>query len=128
MPYSSLCPSPHNARTKPLSVIPALADNIRAKGLLQNLVVHEMKGSRGKARRHGVRAGQRRHAVLDLLYANGHITADYPVPVRHQHRAATRYDAILDAHARFVFRSCQQSAHRRSGDHCPVAQGCRRPQ
>ncbi|MGF6548818.1 ParB/RepB/Spo0J family partition protein [Paraburkholderia youngii] len=79
--YSSLRPSPLNARTKPLSNIPALAASIRAKGL-QNLVVHEMKGSRGKQRRYGVCAGQRRKAALDLLYEQNHIAADYPVPVR----------------------------------------------
>ncbi|CAE6859403.1 Nucleoid occlusion protein [Paraburkholderia aspalathi] len=82
VPYSSLCPSPLNARTKPLSNIPALAANIRAKGLLQNLVVHEMKGSRGKQRKYGVCAGQRREAALDLLHEQKHIAADYPVPVR----------------------------------------------
>ncbi|ANB72976.1 chromosome partitioning protein ParB [Paraburkholderia phytofirmans OLGA172] len=82
VPYSSLRRSPLNARTEPLSGIPGLAANIRAKGLLQNLVVHEIKGSRGKQRRHGVCAGQRREAALDLLYEQKHITADYPVPVR----------------------------------------------
>ncbi|WP_175824499.1 ParB/RepB/Spo0J family partition protein [Burkholderia cepacia] len=82
VPYSSLRPSPLNARTKPLSGIPALAANIRAKGLLQNLVVHEMKGSRGKQRLYGVCAGQRREAALDLLHEQKHIAADYPVPVR----------------------------------------------
>ncbi|MGF6652204.1 ParB family chromosome partitioning protein [Paraburkholderia youngii] len=82
VPYSSLRPSPLNARTKLLSNIPALAASIRAKGLLQNLVVHEMKGSRGKQRRYGVCAGQRRKAALDLLYEQNHIAADYPVPVR----------------------------------------------
>lgn len=82
VPYSSLRPSPLNARTKPLSNIPALATNIRAKGLLQNLVVHEMKGTRGKQRKYGVCAGQRREAALDLLHEQKHIAADYPVPVR----------------------------------------------
>lgn len=82
VPYSSLRRSPLNARTKPVSGIPGLAANIRAKGLLQNLVVHEMKGARGKQRRYGVCAGQRREAALDLLYEQKHITADYPVPVR----------------------------------------------
>ncbi|RZF23715.1 ParB/RepB/Spo0J family partition protein [Paraburkholderia sp. UYCP14C] len=82
VPYSSLRRSPLNARTKPLSGIPGLAANIRAKGLLQNLVVHEMKGSRGKQRRYGVCAGQRREAALDLLFEQKHIAADYPVPVR----------------------------------------------
>jgi ParB family transcriptional regulator, chromosome partitioning protein len=82
VPYSSLRRSPLNARTKPLSGIPGLAANIRAKGLLQNLVVHEMKGARGKQRRYGVCAGQRREAALDLLHEQKHIAADYPVPVR----------------------------------------------
>jgi ParB family chromosome partitioning protein len=82
VPYYCLRRSPLNARTKPLSGIPALAANIRAKGLLQNLVVHEMKGARGKQRRYGVCAGQRRESALDLLYEQKHITADYPVPVR----------------------------------------------
>lgn len=82
VPYLSLHPSPLNARTRPLSGIEGLAANIRAKGLLQNLVVHEMNGGRGKQRKYGVCAGQRREAALDLLYAQKHITADYPVPVR----------------------------------------------
>ena len=82
VPYSSLRPSPLNARTQPLSGIPGLAANIRAKGLLQNLVVHEMKGGRTKQRRYGVCAGQRREAALDLLFEQKHIAADYPVPVR----------------------------------------------
>lgn len=82
VPYSSLGPSPLNARTKPLSGIPGLAANIRAKGLLQNLVVHEIKGSRGRQRKYGVCAGQRREAALDLLFEQKDIAADYPVPVR----------------------------------------------
>ncbi len=68
VPYSTLRPSPLNARTKPLSGIPGLAANILAKGLLQNLVVHEIKGSRGRQRKYGVCAGQRREAALDLLF------------------------------------------------------------
>ncbi|MFX1674740.1 ParB/Srx family N-terminal domain-containing protein [Paraburkholderia sp. A2WS-5] len=82
VPYSSLQRSPLNARTKSLAGIPGLAANIRAKGLLQNLVVHEIKGSRGKHRKYGVCAGQRREAALDLLFEQKHISADYPVPVR----------------------------------------------
>ncbi|WP_334053763.1 ParB/Srx family N-terminal domain-containing protein, partial [Burkholderia cepacia] len=82
VPYSSLRRSPLNVRTKPLAGIRGLAANIRAKGLLQNLVVHEIKGSRGKHRKYGVCAGQRREAALDLLFEQKHISADYPVPVR----------------------------------------------
>lgn len=82
VPYSSLRRSPLNVRPRHLSGIAGLAANIRAKGLLQNLVVHEMKGLRGKQRRYGVCAGQRREAALDLLFEQTHIAADYPVPVR----------------------------------------------
>ncbi|CAM2195996.1 ParB family transcriptional regulator, chromosome partitioning protein [Paraburkholderia kururiensis] len=82
VPYSSLRRSPLNVRTKPLAGIPGLAANIRAKGLLQNLVVHEIKNSRGKQRKYGVCAGQRREAALDLLFEQKHIAAEYPVPVR----------------------------------------------
>ncbi|WP_415750548.1 ParB N-terminal domain-containing protein [Burkholderia sp. BCC1996] len=48
VPYSSLQRSPLNVRTKAPSGIAGLAANIRAKGLLQNLVVHEINacGSR----------------------------------------------------------------------------------
>ncbi|HDR9172966.1 TPA: ParB N-terminal domain-containing protein [Burkholderia vietnamiensis] len=82
VPYSSLQRSPLNARTKPLSGVQALSISIRAKGLLQNLVVHEIKGSRGRHHKFGVCAGQRREAALDLLFEQKHIAADYPVPVR----------------------------------------------
>ncbi|WP_175760099.1 ParB/RepB/Spo0J family partition protein [Burkholderia anthina] len=82
VPYASLQRSPLNVRTKPPSGIAGLAANVRAKGLLQNLVVHEIKGSRGKHRKYGVCAGLRREAALDLLFEQKHITADYPVPVR----------------------------------------------
>ncbi|WP_434110109.1 ParB/RepB/Spo0J family partition protein [Paraburkholderia caffeinilytica] len=82
VPYSSLRRSPLNVRTKPLAGIPGLAANIRAKGLLQNLVVHQIKGSRGKKHQYGVCVGQRREAALDLLFEQKHIGADYPVPVR----------------------------------------------
>jgi ParB family chromosome partitioning protein len=80
--YSRLCKSPHNVRTKTPTGIPGLADNIEAKGLLQNLVVHVMKGSRGKNPPLGVCAGQRRNAALDLLFESGRIAGDYPVPVK----------------------------------------------
>jgi len=82
VPYSSLHPSPLNVRTKPLSGIEGLSASIRAKGLLQNLVVHVMNGSRSKRQTYGVCGGRRREAALDLLFEQKHIAADYPVPVR----------------------------------------------
>jgi ParB family chromosome partitioning protein len=51
----------------PFRDIAGLADNIAAKGLLQNLVIHFIKGSRSKQPKLGVCAGQRRLAALDLL-------------------------------------------------------------
>jgi ParB family transcriptional regulator, chromosome partitioning protein len=63
-------------------MLSGLAANIRAKRLLQNLVVHEMKGARGRQHKYGVCAAQRREAALDLLLEQKHITANYPVPVR----------------------------------------------
>jgi len=82
VPYSRLCASPLNVRTKPLTGIPEMADNISAKGLMQNLVVHALKGSRGKYPKLGVCAGKRRHAALDVLFGDGRIAADYLVPVK----------------------------------------------
>jgi ParB family chromosome partitioning protein len=82
VPYSRLRASPLNVRTKPLTGIPEMADNIAAKGLMQNLVVHTLKGSRGKYPKLGVCAGKRRLAALDVLFSDGRITADYAVPVK----------------------------------------------
>ena len=80
--FSRLCTSPLNVRRKPPTGIEALADSIAAKGLLQNLVVHVMKGSRGKSPQLGVCAGQRRLAALDLLAQKGRVMYRYPVPVK----------------------------------------------
>ena len=80
VPYGRLCRSPLNVRKKAPTGIEALAGTIAGKGLIQNLVVHEMKG-RAKVPKLGVCAGQRRLAALDLLFSQGHITKDYQVPV-----------------------------------------------
>jgi ParB family transcriptional regulator, chromosome partitioning protein len=82
VPYSRLCKSPLNVRRKPPTGLLGMAESIAAKGILQNLIVHEMKGKRGQESKLGVGAGQRRHGGLDLLYAAGRISDDYPVPVR----------------------------------------------
>ncbi|CAD6560702.1 ParB/RepB/Spo0J family partition protein [Paraburkholderia sabiae] len=80
VPYSRLCLSPLNVRKKQPTGIESLAETIYEQGLMQNLVVHEIK-SRAKLPKLGVCAGQRREAALDLLFAQGRITKDYPVPV-----------------------------------------------
>lgn len=80
--YGLLCRSPSNVRKKAPTGIEELAITIEAKGLMQNLVAHAIKGSRAKQPKLGVCAGQRRLAALDLLFAQGKITKDHPVPVK----------------------------------------------
>src|ERR1700712_597393 len=82
VPLSRLSVSPLNVRRKALTGIEGLADSILAKGLLQNLVAHPSKGSRGKNPKLCVCAGQRRLAALLLLAERGTISADEPIPVK----------------------------------------------
>jgi ParB family transcriptional regulator, chromosome partitioning protein len=80
--YGCLGKSSLNTRVKLPTGLHGLADSIAAKGLLQNLVVHKIKGSRGKRLKFGVCAGQRRLAALDLLFSEGQIDERYSVPVK----------------------------------------------
>ena len=83
VPLSKLAVSPFNVRAVPEgqdSGIDALAANIMATGLLQNLVVHSLL--QGSDVVYGVAAGQRRMRALLQLLASGRIAADYPVPVK----------------------------------------------
>ena len=82
VPLSRLSVSPLNVRRKALTGIDGLADSILAKGLLQNLVAHPAKGSRGKNPKLCVCAGQRRLAALQLLAEQGKISADQSIPVK----------------------------------------------
>ncbi|QCE83902.1 ParB/RepB/Spo0J family partition protein (plasmid) [Salmonella enterica subsp. enterica serovar Bareilly str. CFSAN000968] len=79
VPLASLIKSPLNVRTVPYSVesVSELADSIKGVGLLQNLVVHALPGDR-----HGVAAGGRRLAALNMLAERGIIPADWPVRVK----------------------------------------------
>lgn len=81
VPYERLCRSPLNVRKKAPTGIEALAGTIVGNGLMQNLVVHPVKGSRAKQPKLGVCAGQRRLAALDLLFSQGKITKNFKVPV-----------------------------------------------
>ncbi|OJL05275.1 hypothetical protein BK253_12345, partial [Escherichia coli] len=78
-PLASLIKSPLNVRTVPYSAesVSELADSIKGVGLLQNLVVHALPGDR-----HGVAAGGRRLAALNMLAERGIIPADWPVRVK----------------------------------------------
>lgn len=79
VPLASLIKSPLNVRTVPYSAesVSELADSIQGVGLLQNLVVHALPGDR-----HGVAAGGRRLAALNMLAERGIIPADWPVRVK----------------------------------------------
>jgi ParB family transcriptional regulator, chromosome partitioning protein len=81
VPLALLCKSPHNVRRKAPIGIETLAENIATAGVMQNLVAHEMK-ARGKQRKLGVCAGQRRLLALELLRTSGRIDDSYPVPVK----------------------------------------------
>jgi ParB family transcriptional regulator, chromosome partitioning protein len=79
---SRLTTSPLNVRRKAPTGIEGLAESISAKGLLQNLVAHTLKGKRGKHAPLGVCAGQRRLAALQMLADDGRIHGTYLVPVK----------------------------------------------
>ncbi|HFU8009879.1 TPA: ParB/RepB/Spo0J family partition protein, partial [Escherichia coli] len=79
VPLASLIKSPLNVLTVPYSAesVSELADSIKGVGLLQNLVVHALPGDR-----HGVAAGGRRLAALNMLAERDIIPADWPVRVK----------------------------------------------
>lgn len=76
--------SPYNVRRKAPTGIEALAEIIAAKGVMQNLIVHEIKSPKNKTVKLGVCAGQRRMLALQYLLAKGRIADDYLVPVQIQ--------------------------------------------
>ena len=80
IPLNQLVLSPANVRTTPATPAEdaALEASIRAKGILQNLIVHAAN-SDGL---YEVDAGGRRLRILQKLAADGAIDADYRVPAR----------------------------------------------
>ena len=80
IPLSQLVLSPANIRTTPATPADdaALEASIRAKGILQNLIVHAAN-SDGL---YEVDAGGRRLRILQKLAADGAIDADYRVPCK----------------------------------------------
>jgi ParB family chromosome partitioning protein len=79
VPLGTLRVSPRNVRKKPPTRIRELADDIAISGLLQNLVVRAIDG---EPNHHGVCAGQRRLAALDLLKREGRMQDADLIPVR----------------------------------------------
>lgn len=77
IPLNKLDPSPRNVRkTNADEDIAGLAESIRSKGLLQNLVVSPAAKGRFE-----VDAGGRRLRALKLLASEGHLAKNWPVPV-----------------------------------------------
>lgn len=97
---SCLRQSPLNVRRKAPTGIDGLADSILAKGLLQNLVIHQIKGGRGKNTLFGVCAGQRRLAALTVLAKAGKIANTYPVAVKIVSDAEALAASLIENHAR----------------------------
>lgn len=104
VPYNRLCKSPLNVRRKPPTGIEGMAASIATQGLLQNLIVHEITfgvdGVEVIDAHYGVAAGQRRHAGLDLLFANGEIPADFPVPVKIVSEGEALAVSLIENHER----------------------------
>ncbi|MDR5832552.1 ParB/RepB/Spo0J family partition protein [Caballeronia sp. LP006] len=106
---SRLSLSPSNVRRKAPTGIEGLADSIAAKGLLQNLVAHPMKGARGKKLKLCVCAGQRRLAALQLLVERGVISPDEPIPVKVVTEAEAVAASLIENHAREPMHGADQA-------------------
>jgi ParB family chromosome partitioning protein len=79
LPLSSILPPEGNPRTAmDPAGIESLAASIQADGLLQNLVVLQLKG---KKPRYRLISGERRYQALKLLEERGALAEDYAVPV-----------------------------------------------
>ncbi|WP_423383494.1 ParB/RepB/Spo0J family partition protein [Burkholderia sp. LMG 32019] len=81
IPLKRLVASPYNQRRtkRDPATIEAIADNILAVNLLQNLVVHPMRVTAKKAQTYGVDAGETRRLALLLNVDRGHIALDFEV-------------------------------------------------
>lgn len=108
VPLSRLRPSPLNVRRKAPTGIEHLAENIAAKGLLQNLVVHAIKGGRGKQTLFGVCAGQRRLAALQHLVKAGKLKSSYGVAIKVVSEAEALAASLIENHAREAMHAADQ--------------------
>jgi ParB family chromosome partitioning protein len=109
VPLSRLSVSPLNVRRKALTGIEGLADSILAKGLLQNLVAHPAKGSRGKNSKLCVCAGQRRLAALQLLAEQGKISPDMSIPVKVLSEAEAVAASLIENESREPMHAADQA-------------------
>lgn len=109
VPLSRLSVSPLNVRRKGLTGIEGLADSILAKGLLQNLVAHPAKGSRGKNPKLCVCAGQRRLAALQLLAEQGKISPEQTIAVKVVSEAEAVAASLIENESREPMHAADQA-------------------
>ncbi|OXJ06645.1 ParB/RepB/Spo0J family partition protein [Burkholderia sp. HI2500] len=82
VPFSALVDSPFNVRRGAPLNVDGMAQAIKsAGGIMQNLIVHEVKAKRGNKVSYGVCAGRRRKAGYGLLVERGEASADAPINV-----------------------------------------------
>jgi hypothetical protein len=96
IPLNQLALSPTNVRKTPATAAEdaALEASIRAKGLLQNLIVHALPID-GKGV-YEVDAGGRRLKILQKLVLEGVIDADHPVPCLVREPAAAVETSLME--------------------------------
>ncbi|MCA8325967.1 ParB/RepB/Spo0J family partition protein [Burkholderia cepacia] len=101
VPFSALIDSPYNVRRGEPQNIEGMAQSIRsAGGIMQNLIVHEVKAKRGNKVSYGVCAGRRRKAGYGLLVQRGEASADAPINVVIVTDAEARLMSLMENTAR----------------------------
>ena len=94
VPFNKLVEDPENVRTtRSTDGIEALADNIQAEGLLQNLVVRKTKGGK-----FAVSGGERRRRALGVLISRKQMKATDEVPCKLISDAATSASLAETSH------------------------------
>ncbi|WP_321944789.1 ParB/RepB/Spo0J family partition protein [Burkholderia cenocepacia] len=101
VPFSSLIDSPYNVRRGEPQNIEGMAQSIEsAGGIMQNLIVHEVKAKRGNKVNYGVCAGRRRKAGYGLLVERGKASANGPINVVIVTDAEARLMSMMENTAR----------------------------
>jgi len=101
VPFSALVDSPFNVRRGAPLNVEGMAQAIKgAGGIMQNLIVHEVKAKRGNKVSYGVCAGRRRMAGYGLLVERGEASADAPINVVIVTDAEARLMSLMENTAR----------------------------
>lgn len=101
VPFSALIDSPFNVRRGEPQNIEGMAQSIKsAGGIMQNLIVHEVKAKQGNKVSYGVCAGRRRKAGYGLLVERREASADAPINVVIVTDAEARLMSLMENTAR----------------------------